>query len=239
MTDEPMLEVRGLNVAYGAITAVRDVDLVLAKGEIVGLIGPNGAGKSSTMNAIVGLIPSQGSISLAGRRIDGWATEAIVRAGLTLAPEGRRVFPQLTVAENIYLAGVRTVSRRQLDENRQKVFDLFPVLAERREQLAGTLSGGEQQMLAIGRTLMSSPSVILLDEPSLGLAPQVTDTIFELIASMRAWQQTILLVEQNVAYTLDVADRGYVIANGTIRLEGSAAELSKNTDIQSAYFGVG
>ena len=233
-----VLHLEGLSVSYGAINAVRDLDLILHEGETVALIGPNGAGKSSTMNAIVGLVPiSGGSVTYNGRRIDGRATERIVAEGLTLVPEGRRVFQELTVQENLLLGGLRRKRSADEADSLEEIYDLFPILRERRNQLAGTLSGGEQQMLAIGRAMMLKPRVLLMDEPSLGLAPQITEVIFELIAGMRSWNQTILLVEQNVEYALEAADRAYVMVNGEVRASGEAREILRNTDIRAAYFG--
>ena len=235
----PLLEVRDLSVRYGAVEAVRGIDLAIEEGEIVALLGANGAGKSSTLNAIVALVPaSGGSIGFAGETLAGQATEELVRRGITLTPEGRRVFGSLSVEENLTLGSLplgRAEARR--NENLERMFELFPVLAERRQQLAGTLSGGQQQMLAIARSLMSSPRLLLLDEPSLGLAPRIVDTIFEQIEELRGAGITILLVEQNVAMSLEIADRGYVMAAGGIVAKGSSAELTSSNLIEQAYLG--
>ncbi len=235
---DTLLSIEGLTVSYGAVEAVRGVDLSVQRGEIVTLLGANGAGKSSTLNALVGLSPRKArKITFEGAEIGSLPPEFIVRRGMTLVPEGRRVFATLTVAENLMLGGAKHAARGSLAEVKAQMLDLFPILAERLHQKAGSLSGGEQQMLAIARALMSSPDLLLLDEPSLGLAPQVVDRIFDLISSLRARGLTILLVEQNVAQSLDIADRGYVMVNGLIELTGSAAELRASPEIQNAYLG--
>jgi branched-chain amino acid transport system ATP-binding protein len=234
-----LLEVKGLYVHYGAVEAVRGIDLTINAGEIVAILGANGAGKSSTLNSIVGLVPPhKGEISFSGGNLFGLPTEIIVRHGITLTPEGRRVFGSLTTEENLLLGSFPLVDPGTYrDQNLQNMYDLFPILAERREQIAGTLSGGQQQMLAIARSLMSSPKLLLLDEPSLGLAPQIVDTIFEQIVDLRNSGITILLVEQNVAMSLQVADRGYIMASGTIVTEGSSDELSSSNIVEQAYLG--
>lgn len=236
--DETLLDIEGLTVSYGAIEAVRGIDLTVKRGEIVTLLGANGAGKSSTLNALVGLAPRKAKRMLfAGNDLSGLPPETIVRRGLTLVPEGRRVFASLTVDENLMLGGAKHAARGNPAGVKADMLDRFPILAERLHQKAGSLSGGEQQMLAIGRALMSSPDLLLLDEPSLGLAPQVVDRIFDLISNLRARGLTILLVEQNVAQSLEIADRGYVMANGRIELQGSAADLRSSPEIQDAYLG--
>ena len=234
-----ILSVRNLAVHYGPIQAVRGIDLDVAKGEIIALLGANGAGKSSTLNAIMGLIPaSGGDIKLQDQAIGGLPPEAIVRRGMTLTPEGRQVFSDLTVAENLTLGSfVKGTHSAETAAKRAEVLALFPVLQERLSQTAGTLSGGEQQMLAIARSLMSDPAVLLLDEPSLGLAPQIVDRIFDLIVELRRRGLTILLVEQNVELSLDIADRAYVLSNGAIVLSGNAAELRETTGIERTYLG--
>jgi branched-chain amino acid transport system ATP-binding protein len=236
---KPLLEVKGLYVRYGAVEAVRGIDLMINAGEIVTILGANGAGKSSTLNSIVGLAtPHEGEIVFSGSNLFGQPTESIVRHGVTLTPEGRRVFGSLTTEENLLL-GSFPLNNPGTDRNRnlEKMYNLFPILAERREQIAGTLSGGQQQMLAIARSLMSSPKLLLLDEPSLGLAPQIVDTIFEQIVDLRNEGITILLVEQNVAMSLNVADRGYIMASGSIVTEGSSDELSSSNIVEQAYLG--
>lgn len=235
---DTLLSIEGLTVSYGEVEAVRGVDLSVQRGEIVTLLGANGAGKSSTLNALVGLAPRKArKITFEGTEIGNLPPEFIVRRGMTLVPEGRRVFATLTVAENLMLGGAKHAARGPRAEVKAQMLDLFPILAERLHQKAGSLSGGEQQMLAIARALMSSPHLLLLDEPSLGLAPQVVDRIFDLISSLRARGLTILLVEQNVAQSLDIADRGYVMVNGLIELTGSASELRASPEIQNAYLG--
>jgi branched-chain amino acid transport system ATP-binding protein len=234
-----LLAIDQLDVRYGPVQAVRGVSLDLREGEIVTLLGANGAGKSSVLNACMGLAPvSAGEISLHGQAIAGRKTEAIVRDGMTLTPEGRRVFPRLSVAENLEIGAVATPAlRRGAGQRQEEMFALFPRLKERRHQLAGTLSGGEQQMLAIARSLMSQPTVLLLDEPSLGLAPNIVDRIFDLIAELRQRGLSILLVEQNVELALDIADRGYVLASGKVVMQGPAASLRSGGELERAYLG--
>lgn len=236
--DDPLLSIEGLTVSYGAVEAVRGIDLAVRRGEIVTLLGANGAGKSSTLNALVGLAPRKAKrMVFAGTDLTGLPPETIVRRGMTLVPEGRRVFCSLTVEENLMLGGAKHAARGNPAQVKADMLERFPILAERLHQKAGSLSGGEQQMLAIGRALMSSPDLLLLDEPSLGLAPQVVDRIFDLIGNLRDRGLTILLVEQNVAQSLEIADRGYVLANGRIELQGSAEALRSSPEIQDAYLG--
>ncbi len=234
-----LLDVKGLCVRYGAVEAVRGIDFTINEGEIVALLGANGAGKSSTLNAIVGLVPPfQGSVNFAGNNLIGQPTESLVRLGITLTPEGRRVFGSLTVEENLLLGSFPLADpKAQRAPNLEKMFSLFPILAERRTQIAGTLSGGQQQMLAIARSLMSSPRLLLLDEPSLGLAPQIVDTIFDQIVELRSAGITILLVEQNVAMSLEVADRGYLMASGGIVADGTSEQLNSSSIVEQAYLG--
>jgi branched-chain amino acid transport system ATP-binding protein len=233
-----MLTIADLDVRYGAIQAVRGISLAVAEGEIVALLGANGAGKSTTLKATVGLVrASGGRIAFAGNEISGRDTEEIVARGMTLVPEGRQVFPSLTVAENLRLGAATRRDGREIERNRREVLDLFPILAERSGQAAGTLSGGQQQQLAIARALMSSPKLLLLDEPSLGLAPQIVDDIFDLILRLKARGLTVLLVEQDAVAALDIADRAYVMANGRIVMSGSAAELRASDEVAYAYLG--
>ncbi len=235
-----MLSVSGLKVAYGAVEAVRGIELSIEQGELVALLGANGAGKSSSLNALIGLVPASGGrVSFLSEDITGLPTEQLVRKGMTLSPEGRRVFASLTVGENLRIGAYGRMDRRSLSESYERVFSLFPILKERETQLAGTLSGGQQQMLAIGRALMIEPRLLLLDEPSLGLAPQIVETIFELIAMLRRQGITILMVEQNVAMSLDIIDRGYVMAGGRIVAAGSAQELKSSSVVENAYLGAG
>ncbi len=234
-----ILSLYNVQVRYGAIQAIRGIDLSVKEGEIVTLLGPNGAGKSTTLLAIMGLVqPSGGEISFEGQTITGAATEDIVRRGMTLVPEGRRVFPSLTVEENLRLGAGFRQDRDGVAATFSSVFDMFPILSERKNQHAGSLSGGEQQQLSIGRALMSNPKMLLLDEPSLGLAPLIVDTLFELITKLRAQGLTILLVEQNAERSLEIADRAYVFTNGKIRLSGTAEELSRTDDMKRAYMGI-
>ena len=231
-----MLKVRGVTTFYGAIQALHGVDLDVAKGEIVTLIGANGAGKSTLLMTICGSPRARdGSIKLEGQEIAGLPTHQIVRRGVAQVPEGRRIFPRMTVFENLQMgATLGNPANFQHDLNR--VFAMFPRLAERREQRGGTLSGGEQQMLAIGRALMSRPRLLLLDEPSLGLAPLIVKQIFEAIGRIaREEGVTIFLVEQNAYHALRLADRGYVLVNGRVRLSGTGRELLANTEVRSAY----
>jgi branched-chain amino acid transport system ATP-binding protein len=236
----PTLELGGLTVAYEGIRAVRDLDLTVSEGEVVALLGPNGAGKSSTLNAIVGLAPAiAGTIRIAGVDVRGKAPEEIVRLGVTQVPEGRQVFGELTVAENLTLGGLARRSGRSDHEVREDLLTLFPILRERSKQTAGTLSGGEQQQLAIARALMSDPEVVLFDEPSLGLAPVVTERIFGMIANLRSRGLTMLIVEQNVELALNVCDRAYVLVSGDLMLSGTPAELRAATGVQRTYLGLG
>ncbi len=232
-----MLEVAGLQVNYGAIRAVRDVSLTLAEGELVTLLGANGAGKSSTLMCIAGALPAAaGSIQLEGADVTAARPEAMARKGVATVPETRDVFPDLTVDENLQLgAYTRRSDSKGIAEDRAKMFGMFPVLAERSDQPAGTLSGGEQQMLVVARAMMSRPRILLLDEPSLGLAPTIVDQIFDMIAALKRSGLTILLVEQNAAKALSVADRAYVMRLGRIEAEGTAAEIAAATDLKALY----
>lgn len=231
-----VLEVKGLCVSYGGIQAVKDISFVVPKGEVVTLIGANGAGKSSTLRSIVGLVkPTLGSILLNGKEIAGKTPESIVSQGITLVPEGRRVFADLTVLENLKVGAY--LRKDSLDEDIRWCYDLFPRLKERSWQLAGTLSGGEQQMLAIARALMSRPDVIMMDEPSLGLAPIVVRGVFDIIREINRQGKTILLVEQNANMALNAAHHGYVMETGRITLSGTGKELSENASVKAAYLG--
>ena len=231
-----ILEVKDLNVSYGGIKAVKDISFSVPKGEVVTLIGANGAGKSSTLRSIVGLVkPESGSILLKGEELAGVSTEQIVTKGITLVPDGRRVFPDMTVAENLKIGAY--MRKDSLDEDMNWVYDLFPRLKERSWQLAGTLSGGEQQMLAIGRALMSRPEIIMMDEPSLGLAPIIVKGVFDIIREINKQGVTILLVEQNANMALKAANLGYVMETGRITLSGTGAELLENEAVKAAYLG--
>jgi branched-chain amino acid transport system ATP-binding protein len=232
-----MLSVQGLKVSYGEIEVIHGIDLHIRAGEIVALVGANGAGKSTTLAALCGLVPAcAGRVVYAGRDITGWPPERISCCGMALTPEGRRVFANLTVAENLRLGGAMHLGRRA-GERQEELLDLFPVLRSRFNQKAGNLSGGEQQMLAIARSLMSKPKLLLLDEPSLGLSPQMIDKVFDLIAGLSKNGLTILLVEQNVALALEIAGSAIVLANGAVALSGPANELATSALVRQAYLG--
>lgn len=234
----PLLSVSSLQVRYGAVEAVRGIDFDINEGEIVTLLGANGAGKSSTLNALVGLVPvAEGRVVFDGVDVTDFAPERLAPIGMTLSPEGRRVFGTLTVEENLRMGAYSIRDKDVIARGWERVYDLFPILQERRQQFAGTLSGGQQQMLAVGRALMSNPRLLLLDEPSLGLAPKIVEQIFDLIGVLRDQGVTLVVVEQNVAMALDVADRGYVMAGGRIVTSGSASELAQADRLQSAYLG--
>ncbi len=230
-----MLHASGIVTRYGNIEALRGVDVLVEEGEIVTLIGANGAGKSTLLMTICGNPrATQGRVAFEGRDITRMPTHEIVRLGISQVPEGRRVFPRLTVYENLQL-GATIVDPACFDEDARRVFALFPILEQRRDQRGGTLSGGEQQMLAIGRAMMSRPRLLLLDEPSLGLAPLIVKQIFAIIRSISEAGTTIFLVEQNAHHALRLADRGYVMANGRIVLSGTGAELLANEEVRAAY----
>jgi len=233
-----MLEIENVHAYYGNIHALRGISLNIDKGEIVTLIGANGAGKSTTLKTISGLLkPRQGRIELEGEDLAGYRPHEIVAKGVVQVPEGRRVFGRLTVTENLEMGAFTLNDPRQIQSNLEKVLKLFPRLEERRKQIAGTLSGGEQQMLATGRALMASPRVLLLDEPSMGLAPVLVDSIFDTIRQLHATGTTILLVEQNARMALQVASRGYVIQTGVVVLNDTAENLRRNEMVRKAYLG--
>jgi len=233
-----VLTLEGVVASYGAVAALRGIDLTVAAGELVCLIGANGAGKSSTLRAISGLLrPTAGRIVFDGRDIHAWEPFAILEAGVAHCPEGRRVFPHLTVQENLVMGAYVRRDQRAVAEDLERMCTHFPILAERRRQMAGTLSGGEQQMLAIARALMSRPRLVLLDEPSLGLAPATVETTFAIIAGIRREGTTVLMVEQNAFLALRMADRGYVMETGRIVLAGRAADLLADDHVRRAYLG--
>ena len=233
-----MLKIRDLSVHYGKIKAVRQIDMDIAQGEIVSLIGANGAGKSTTLRALSGLVKAAGgSVEFEGRNITGWNAKAIVEAGISHCPEGRQIFPRMTVMENLELGAYTRKDTRNLSVEYDRIFEYFPVLAQRRSQLGGTLSGGEQQMLAIGRALMSKPKLLLLDEPSLGLAPLLVEKIFEIIQNINREGMTVLLIEQNAWQALNIANRGYVMETGSVAVTGAASELLHNDHVRRAYLG--
>jgi branched-chain amino acid transport system ATP-binding protein len=234
-----MLEVDAVTAGYGEFTALWDVTLRVQRGEAVAVVGPNGAGKTTLMRVISGLARIRaGDLRLDGRSLAGHAPHEIVRQGIAHVPEGRRIFPRLSVEENLKMGGFLPAARRHYGETLARVYELFPVLAERRGQRAGTLSGGEQQMLAIGRALMSRPTLLLLDEPSLGLAPVMVLRLFEMIRRIRREGYTILIVEQNVRQVLSLVDRAYLLEVGRIRVEGRAADLADQDFVRKAYVGL-
>jgi branched-chain amino acid transport system ATP-binding protein len=238
MSERPLLKLDQVSVYYGDFCAVRDITFEVRKGEIVSLIGANGAGKSTILNTIMGLThPKTGFIEFDGMRIEKLETHDIIQLGLALVPEGRRIFPELTVFENLLAGSYTRRARQNKQQMLKRVFELFPILEERKNQLATTLSGGEQQMLAIGRALMTDPKMILFDEISLGLSPIVTLKIYETIKKIRSEGVTILLVEQNVRQSLAVADRAYVLKAGRIVLSGETKDLRDEEEVRKAYFG--
>ena len=231
-----MLSIKGLDVHYGGIHALKGVDLEVGEGQIVSLIGANGAGKSTTLNAIMNLVKHTGEVTYKGKVVGATKTKDLVKSGLTLAPEGRRIFPNLTVTENLTL-GAYARKGPEVAKDMQWVFELFPRMEERRTQRGGTLSGGEQQMLAIGRALMSRPQLLMLDEPSLGLAPLVVKDIFNIVREIHDSGVTVLLIEQNAKAALEVADQAYVLEVGRVVLEGTGRTLLNDPRVQSAYLG--
>jgi branched-chain amino acid transport system ATP-binding protein len=234
-----LLALDAVSAGYGSFRALFDVSLEVGEGQAVGVIGPNGAGKTTLMRVISGLLPLRGgTMTLDGRAIAGLAAHRMVEQGIAHVPEHRRLFPRLTVEDNLRIGAFIPRARKHFTAQLARVYDLFPRLAERRAQPAGTLSGGEQQMCAIGRALMSRPKILLMDEPSAGLAPRVVAQVFELVHRIRAEGLTVLIVEQNVQQVLDVVDRAYLLEVGSIRLAGSAAELKGNDVIRKAYMGL-
>ncbi len=232
-----MLEVSGLTTRYGAISALRRVSLSVGANQVVGLIGPNGAGKTTLLNTVAGLLhPAEGEVTLDGRPVTGCSPDRMLRAGLALVPERRRLFAQMTVVENLRIGGV-TVAADERAERLEQMVELFPVLGDKWSTAAGYLSGGEAQQLAIARALMSDPQVVLMDEPSLGLAPVLVDFVFDLIGSLRAENRTMLVVEQNATRLLEVADRAYVLRTGEIAAEGAASDLLGRDDLFDTFVG--
>jgi branched-chain amino acid transport system ATP-binding protein len=233
-----MLDIKDINVYYGAIHAIKGISLTVNEGEIVTLIGANGAGKSTTLRTVSGLLtPKEGEIKFLGETISGLPAQDIVRAGISQVPEGRRIFANMTVMENLELGAYIRTDKDGIEKDYQMVFERFPRLAERKEQQAGTLSGGEQQMLAMGRALMSRPKLLLLDEPSMGLAPLLIREIFNIIVDINKAGTTVLLVEQNANMALSIANRAYVLETGRITLSGDAKELAASEDVRKAYLG--
>lgn len=233
-----LLKISGLEVAYGGIKAVKGVDLQVAEGELVTLIGSNGAGKTSTLKAITGSLPMvEGDIEYLGKSIRGKGAWDLVKDGLAMVPEGRGVFARMTISENLQMGAYVRTDKAGVAEDTEKMFATFPRLRERKDQLAGTLSGGEQQMLAMGRALMSRPRLLLLDEPSMGLSPLMVDKIFEVIKEVSGRGMTILLVEQNASRALGIADRAYVMESGLVSMKGPARELLSDPKVRAAYLG--
>ena len=234
----PLLKVKGLKVAYGGIQAVKGVDFEVREGELVSLIGSNGAGKTTTMKAITGTLPmNEGDIEFLGRSIRGQGPWDLVKQGLAMVPEGRGVFTRMTITENLLMGAYTRSDKAGIADDIEKVFTIFPRLRERKDQLAGTMSGGEQQMLAMGRALLSRPKVLLLDEPSMGLSPIMVDKIFEVVKDVYAQGVTILLVEQNASRALAIADRGYVMESGLITMTGVASAMLDDPKVRAAYLG--
>lgn len=235
---ETLLQVSGLKVAYGGIQAVKGVDFEVRAGELVTLIGSNGAGKTTTMKAITGLLPlNEGDIQFMGESIRGKGAWDLVRKGLAMVPEGRGVFTRMTISENLQMGAHIRKDKAGIAEDIERVFATFPRLKERKDQLAGTMSGGEQQMLAMGRALMSRPKVLLMDEPSMGLSPIMVDKIFEVVRDVHSQGVTILLVEQNASRALEIADRGYVMESGLISMSGDAKVMLSDPKVRAAYLG--
>lgn len=232
-----VLEVKNLKVSYGAIQAIKGISFDIQKGEVVTLIGANGAGKTTTLKALSGLLPCEGSVQFFGKSVQAVPSHHRVGLGLAQSPEGRGVFPQMTVLENLWIGAFHRKERGEIEKTLKRVFELFPKLKERQKQVAGTLSGGEQQMVAIGRALMAKPTLLMLDEPSLGLAPKIVALIFEIIQEINREGVTLLLVEQNARLALKAAHRAYVVETGLITLAGSGQELLNNEQVKKSYLG--
>lgn len=238
MTKKTLLKVTGLKVSYGGIQAVKGVDFEVHEGELVSLIGSNGAGKTTTMKAITGTLPiNAGDIEYLGKSIKGQGPWDLVKQGLAMVPEGRGVFARMTIVENLQMGAYIRTDKAGIAADMEKMFTIFPRLRERKNQLAGTMSGGEQQMLAMGRALMSRPKVLLLDEPSMGLSPILVDKIFEVVRDVYAQGVTVLLVEQNASRALAIANRGYVMESGIVTMSGDAAKLLVDPRVRAAYLG--
>jgi len=238
MSDGPLLELRDVDTNYGAVEVLRNVSISINEGEIVCLLGPNAAGKSTTLKTILGLVaPVKGSIHLDGKRIDGRRTQEIVARGVTMVPEGRRLFAQMTVKENLEIGAELRTDKEGIQKDLERVVELFPRLKERYSQKAGSLSGGEQQMCAMGRALMANPKVLLMDEPSMGLAPILVEQVFDIIKEINSQGTTIFLVEQNASMALEIANRGYVLQTGEVVLSDTAENLLQSEEVKEAYLG--
>ena len=238
MTKQTLLKVSGLKVSYGGIQAVKGVDFEVREGELVSLIGSNGAGKTTTMKAITGTLPiNAGDIEYLGKSIKGQGPWDLVKQGLAMVPEGRGVFARMTIIENLQMGAYIRDDKAGIAQDMEKMFTIFPRLRERKDQLAGTMSGGEQQMLAMGRALMSRPKVLLLDEPSMGLSPIMVDKIFEVVKDVYAQGVTVLLVEQNASRALGIANRGYVMESGIVTMSGEASQMLTDPRVRAAYLG--
>lgn len=233
-----ILKLDNLTVSYGSIKALKGINIQVREGEIVALLGANGAGKTTTLKSLSGIVPIEnGSIEFFGKNITNLAPEKITSLGIVQSPEGRQIFPDITVEENLRVGAFTVKSKKEIAKNFERVYKYFPILLERKKQLAGTLSGGEQQMLAIARALMASPKVLLLDEPSLGLAPLIVKAIFEIVKEINSEGTTVLIIEQNALQTLKIADYGYVLEVGEVSMEGKAKELIKDKRLLEAYLG--
>jgi branched-chain amino acid transport system ATP-binding protein len=240
MNGEPLLALRGVHTCYGHIHALKGVSIEVGCGEIVTLLGANGAGKSTVLRTVSGLLkPREGEVLLRGRPVHGVAAHAIAALGIGHVPEGRRIFARMTVEENLDVGAYLEKNAKTVADRKARVFGMFPRLGERRGQLGGTLSGGEQQMLAIGRALMQDPEMLLLDEPTMGLAPVLVDQIFDVVVNLNRMGKTILLVEQNAWHALKIAHRGYVLQTGVIILHGAASDLVRNPQVRESYLGAG
>ena len=235
---EPILKLENFAVSYGSIKALKGIDISVEEGKIVAILGSNGAGKTTTLKALSGVVPSEsGAITLLGRNITNLSPEKITAMGMVQSPEGRQVFPDITVEENLRVGAFTVKDKKTIADNFEKVYNYFPILRERKKQLAGTLSGGEQQMLAIGRALMANPKVLLLDEPSLGLAPLIVADIFRIVKEINESGTTVLIIEQNALQTLKIADYAYVLEIGEVKMEGAASELIQDKRLIEAYLG--
>lgn len=234
-----MLKLQGVSAGYGGTEIIRNVSLEVNKGEVVTIVGANGAGKTTTLRTICGIVkPKSGSIEFEGRRVDGLRSDEIVAAGITMVPEGRQLFPHLSVRDNLLMGAYQRSARAMANQRMDEVLQIFPRVKERIEQMAGSLSGGEQQMVAIARGLMSNPALLMFDEPSLGLSPVLMSQVFDVIDQIVELGRTVLIVEQNIVHTLKIADRGYVLENGEITMSGTGQELLENPHIKKAYLGI-